>query len=271
MKNKIHRSVSANVRIWKEEDGAPVQPRNVTNLRFRCTYSLGTKNRPHFLHFSRPIGSNRLTIESVTFQIILTRRKEIVNRDESTMIPSREWCLWLVSIEADSDEFVHGPPKPISSPREGHKRNRVYSPTGHEAHEGERPGPRNVQSPVDLAARKALAVAKCRRQYSWKSFTSLLLTESGTRWRQLRLQPNSMARSLASPPLGIELRSKTARRVCRYMLSALATESHEDAGKAYVYIVHTYGKIAESRRKMGHRWLLFTFIGPFLYTVRYNG
>lgn len=186
-----------------------------------------------------------------------------VNRDESTMILSREWCLWLISIQADPDKFVHGPPKPISSPREGHKRNRVYSPTEHEAHEGERPGPRNVQSPVELAARKALAVAKCRRQYSWKSFTSLLLTESGTRWRQLRLQPNSMARSLASPPLGIELRSKTARRVCRYMLSALATESHEDAGKAYVYIVLTYGKIAESRTKMGYRWLPFTFIGPF--------
>lgn len=55
------------------------------------------------------------------------------------------------------------------------------------------------------------------------------------------------------------------------MLSALATESHEDAGKAYVYIVHTYGKIADSRTKMGDRWwLLFTFIGPFFYTAWYN-
>ena len=82
--------VSVNIRISKEEDGAPVQHRNVTNLRFRCTYSLETRNRRHFLHFSRPIDSNRLTIESVNSQIILTRRKEIVNRDESTMILSRE-------------------------------------------------------------------------------------------------------------------------------------------------------------------------------------
>lgn len=75
--------------------------------------------------------------------------------------------------------------------------------------------------------RKALALAKCRRQYSWKSFTSLLLTRGGIPgdvnfdYSQIQWQ------GLWPRHLPV-LRSKTARKVRRYDRPSSALVLAED-------------------------------------------